>query len=69
MDHLQPGDSVQGFLVTEVKKIEEYRGTGVRLVHTGTGCEVYHVVTDRMIIGGDDSWFAGKSHWQGEFHL
>lgn len=46
MNQLKPGDKLHGFHVTDIKEIEEYRGTGVRLVHEDTGCEVYHLVTE-----------------------
>ena len=43
---LKQGDTLHGFTVTAVDDLEEYHGRGIRLVHTITGMDVYHVFND-----------------------
>ncbi len=46
MTHPKPGDVVRGFDILTVARLDEYNAVGVLAKHRGTGCEVYHVVTD-----------------------
>jgi presequence protease len=43
MKELEIGKSVHGFTVTAVNELTEYNGTGIRLQHTATGLDLFHV--------------------------
>lgn len=43
---LQQGEHHQGFEITGVDDLTEYRSRGIRARHAATGCDVYHVYND-----------------------
>jgi len=40
---LEEGETFFGFQVLSLKKLPEFRSTGIRLIHLATGAEVYHL--------------------------
>jgi len=44
--HLKPGMKVEGFEITSVRDIPEYRSIGIRARHSVTGCDLYHLFSE-----------------------
>ncbi|WP_455383110.1 insulinase family protein, partial [Salinispira pacifica] len=43
---IKVGDSFHGFDVVSVRDLPEFRGVGIRLRHTATGCDLFHLSCD-----------------------
>ncbi len=40
---MKPDINIPGFSLKAMTPLDEYKGTGIHLVHDGTGCEIFHI--------------------------